>query len=1052
MKFLRKRNFFSLFIVVSFLFFSEKIFSQETASPFSFHHYTEDEGLDNQNINCLLQDTRGFIWIGTSGGLFRFDGYQFKSFRHSEIDTQSISQNLITSLAEDNSGKIWVGTNGNGLNCFNPQTGIFYHYQLNGKNKNEKSGRINSIACSTDGKIYASCDLFRGIYLFNTQTNQFKNFDFEDFNFINFNNHELPNCYALRLVNNDTLIIGTMQGLFQCDFTNKNVALIELYNYDRTGANSMHCISIKRNPYSGNYFIGTWGNGIKELNLKTKKSSSYWSDPAPPVRMGSYNIITDFEFMSAHEIFISNMSGQLSLLNTKTNNFLNFTNDPTNNFSVPEGICHCSLKDNNGNFWFGFENGLVTFNPLTQRFHNIFFNKEESEASVNDLSESSNGDSIFLATSLSNGIKIYDKSAKYLTGLKTKPNDYGVQYVLSSCTDIKNNIWFSSTTGWYKYDSDKNKFEEKADTFGIGLITGNRAVYNGIGNSIILQLGKRTVLLVDPLNDKTIFQKRLNYPLADSNQVSIQSIYFSADNNYWVIYHYAIIEYNSSFEILRTIPATIKNGVKIGEGHLFSLVIDHNNNLFVISTDGSLTSINTKSNAIKTYDSRYMMSPERCTGITIDKSGTIWISCEKGIIRFDPVAEKFIQFDKSDGLPTKRIDYIKHQNSGRVYYFFNHGWGYFSPDSFLPKKNNSPVIFTSFKINEIEQAEDINFKNELTVDYLHNNLSFEFSHLNFTNPKNNTYAYQFIGLNDNWIEISTRHQINFNLLAPGIYLLRICAADNNGVRSSSIHELKITVTPPWWQTWLFRILVFIAFALAIYFLFKLKLRIARREVNLKSNYQKKISELETKALRAQMNPHFIFNCLNSINSFILRNDTDVASEYLTKFSRLIRLVLDNSRTSVISLSSELECLKLFIEMEEMRFANKFDYSIHVDEKLNTETIKVPPLVFQPYVENSIWHGLLHKNEKGNLRIEISEQSGFTICVIEDNGIGREAAREAKSKSSGHRKSHGMGITSQRVIEWNQDNEAAVKISDLYDEEKKPAGTRVEIKLKIHSEN
>ena len=226
----------------------------------------------------------------------------------------------------------------------------------------------------------------------------------------------------------------------------------------------------------------------------------------------------------------------------------------------------------------------------------------------------------------------------------------------------------------------------------------------------------------------------------------------------------------------------------------------------------------------------------------------------------------------------------------------------------------------------------------------------------------------------------------------------------------------------------------------------------KREEKLKSNYQKKISELETKALRAQMNPHFIFNCLNSINSFILRNDTDVASEYLTKFSRLIRLVLDNSRTSVISLSSELECLKLFIEMEEMRFADKFEYSIHVNEKINAETIKVPPLILQPYVENSIWHGLLHKNEKGKLKIEISEQIGYIICVIEDNGIGREAAREVKSKSSGHRKSHGMGITSQRVIEWNQDNEAAINISDLKDENENAIGTRVEIKLKIHSEN
>lgn len=144
--------------------------------------------------------------------------------------------------------------------------------------------------------------------------------------------------------------------------------------------------------------------------------------------------------------------------------------------------------------------------------------------------------------------------------------------------------------------------------------------------------------------------------------------------------------------------------------------------------------------------------------------------------------------------------------------------------------------------------------------------------------------------------------------------------------------IKFSIAPPYWQTLWFRVLIILLIALCVYLIFKLRVRIVKREEKLKSNYQKKISELETKALRAQMNPHFIFNCLNSINSFILRNDTDVASEYLTKFSRLIRLVLDNSRTSIISLSSELECLKLFIEMEEMRFADKFEYSIHVDEK------------------------------------------------------------------------------------------------------------------------
>lgn len=201
---------------------------------------------------------------------------------------------------------------------------------------------------------------------------------------------------------------------------------------------------------------------------------------------------------------------------------------------------------------------------------------------------------------------------------------------------------------------------------------------------------------------------------------------------------------------------------------------------------------------------------------------------------------------------------------------------------------------------------------EIVSGYNHNNFSFDFSLLDFKNPDRNTYAYQLEGSSDDWITTSTRNSINFSSLPPGNYLLKIKAWNAESAESTMIRELKIIVTPPFWQTWWFRSFIVFLVAVVVYLLFRLRIRIVKREEILKANYQKKISELEVKALRAQMNPHFIFNCLNSINSFILRNDSDVASEYLTKFSRLIRLVLDNSRSTQISLSSELECLKLLL--------------------------------------------------------------------------------------------------------------------------------------------
>ena len=158
------------------------------------------------------------------------------------------------------------------------------------------------------------------------------------------------------------------------------------------------------------------------------------------------------------------------------------------------------------------------------------------------------------------------------------------------------------------------------------------------------------------------------------------------------------------------------------------------------------------------------------------------------------------------------------------------------------------------------------------------------------------------------------------------------------------------------------------------------------------------TELEMQALRAQMNPHFIFNSLNSINRFILQNNKAQASEYLTKFSRLVRLILQNSQAALISLESELESLRLYLELEAVRFDHHFEFKISVENDLDISALKVPPLIIQPYAENAIWHGLMHKEERGHLEIRIFQQQEILCCRINDDGIGRKKAAELKSKS------------------------------------------------------
>ncbi len=218
-----------------------------------------------------------------------------------------------------------------------------------------------------------------------------------------------------------------------------------------------------------------------------------------------------------------------------------------------------------------------------------------------------------------------------------------------------------------------------------------------------------------------------------------------------------------------------------------------------------------------------------------------------------------------------------------------------------------------------------------------------------------------------------------------------------------------------------------------------------------TEFEHKIAETEMTALRAQMNPHFIFNCLNSIKLYTMENDSQTASEYLTKFSQLIRLVLENSRSEKVTLQKELETLTLYIQLEAMRFKNKVQYKINVDPSIDQHYIEIPPLLLQPYVENAIWHGLMHKTEGGNMVIAITQPAEYLLHIeITDDGIGRDMAMQQKSKSATRQKSYGLKMTSERLDAINHlyQTNTEVKIIDLQDAAGNATGTKVIIEIPL----
>lgn len=230
-----------------------------------------------------------------------------------------------------------------------------------------------------------------------------------------------------------------------------------------------------------------------------------------------------------------------------------------------------------------------------------------------------------------------------------------------------------------------------------------------------------------------------------------------------------------------------------------------------------------------------------------------------------------------------------------------------------------------------------------------------------------------------------------------------------------------------------------------------KLLEEQRVARLTNDFEQKIAETEITALRTQMNPHFIFNCLNSIKLYTLENKSEAASDYLTKFSRLIRLVLENSRSEKVTLENELETLSLYAEMEVMRFKNKVRYQLNVAPEIDVLFVEIPPLLLQPFVENAIWHGLMHKEEGGTVTVDVEMPSDKLLHVeITDDGIGRARSIEYKSKSATLNKSFGMKVTNERIELINQIYKTTtfIRIIDLEDENGIPTGTKVIVEIPV----
>ena len=424
----------------------------------------------------------------------------------------------------------------------------------------------------------------------------------------------------------------------------------------------------------------------------------------------------------------------------------------------------------------------------------------------------------------------------------------------------------------------------------------------------------------------------------------------------------------------------------------------------------------------------------------------LWIGTDKGLnrVRMDQRGYSISRYTSKDGLGSDIVNTIFVDDS-TVYVGTPAGLSYFN-ESRVDHSEGCPLYWLSVINSGKERIDDTS---SLVLPYSDKHLRLEFAGISYRSVGGISYQYRLLGLDTTW-RTTKESFLDFLSLPSGTYTLQLQATNKFG-RKSNLLALPFEVATPWWQTVWFNILVAVSLLLLTWFVVSLRVRHFRKRQKEKEQLTQRMMELEHMALQAQMNPHFIFNCLNSIQQFVFDQDVLAANKYLTGFSKLIRATLHNSSKAFIPLSEEVSYLSGYLSLERLRFEGKMEYLIDVDPLLQDDALLIPPMLIQPYVENSMRHGLRHKTEgNGFIHLHFRKIGDRLSVIAEDNGIGRKAAAAFKTGEHIEYQSKGMSLAADRVRMINARNADPIRIEivDLEDASGQPAGTRVVIEFPL----
>jgi ligand-binding sensor domain-containing protein len=1006
-----------------------------------FRNFGPDQGWPTGRVYALAQDRAGFLWAGTNQGLVRYDGHMFRVFLPQPDDSTTLRGSNIQALLADPDGGLWVGTYENGLQLLDPVTGQeLAHFGDGGPSLG--CSRVTHLALSPNGQdIYVGCHQLYWRVL-HRATRQMRQVALRP----------APGQPPLPEKNSvygfwappgqDSLVwVATNDGLLRWNRQTGHYHLYQPKAADGTRLESkLRGIVPTRD---GALWLATRGGGL----LRFWPPTSAWEAFAyasPPLNRPA-NLVVGLLAKTDREMWLATLDSGLGVFNLEQKRFRFFRPNPEDPAAIGRGEVLSLLTDVQGTLWAGRQGGVSQHTPGHQHFPLVVLpvGPAAVASGPSEFALSADGQTLYTGSFTGPGIWAYHRPTGRLRLLRpaTWPPDRPLALARMR-VDSTGRLWAVSYKALLRYDPATDRLEELSLPPAMQPATlhfhsleldGPHACWLGTRYHGLFRvdLASQTFRHYqhDPQNPHSLVHDRYLHDLRRDGQGRL-----------WVATERGL-------SILDPAQRRFTNfGQAQGYRVIYRLAPDGRGQMWAT----------TENNGALAFDLATLQPGRRLTEaqglptnqvqhISAGPGGTVWIATQKGLCRYDPASGQVLVLDTRNGLPDQHCEQATLAlPDGWVAQGYPQGFTLFNAADLPSRLPNFKPVITGFQVFGEPFALPVD--KGIQLSHQQNFFGFEFSALDLANPDQVRYQHQLVGVDPGWVNDGPRHQASYTDVAGGQYEFRVRAVQGNGAWPSHYRSIAVSVSPPFWQRWWFLALLATGLAGVVYVLYRWRLGQVRREAMLKTELTKQLASLEIKALRGQMNPHFLFNSLNSIKYYILQNEADKASAYLNQFAKLIRRILNNTEQEFIYLEDEVETLRLYLEMESLRFGEKMRYHIVVDPSVDLLDVQVPSMLIQPYVENAIWHGLMHRPEGGRLELAVRPAGVGYVFTVQDNGVGRAQAAALKSKTAISHKSLGMNITAARIDILNQAFGAGLKVlvHDLTEPNGQPAGTRVEI--------